>query len=204
MPKRSSAADAIARSAADGRAEQAAVGGAAHQHHRLDREGEGRDVGLRHIGDARVRARAANSSRAAAVDQRRAGERRQQAEQRLEQRGLAAAVGAEQRQHLALLQAHVEPAADHAVAIADAEIAAARASRPGPLHAGEQPDEERRADDGRQDAERNLDRRRGARQRVDEAGDSRRRAAPTPAAAVESRARPAPARDAAPPARPSR
>ena len=32
-------------------AEQAAVRGAAHQHHCLDREGEGRHMRLRHIGD---------------------------------------------------------------------------------------------------------------------------------------------------------
>ena len=51
-------------------------------------------------------------------------ERLEDAEQRLEQRGLAAAVRAEQRQHLALLERDVEPAPDHAVAIADGEIAA--------------------------------------------------------------------------------
>ena len=59
-----------------------------------------------------------------AVDQDRAGQWRQNAEQRLEQRGLAAAVGAEQRQHLALRETDVEPVPDHAVAVADAERAA--------------------------------------------------------------------------------
>ena len=36
--------------------------------------------------------------------------------------------GPEQRQHLALLQRHVEAASDHAVAIADGEVAAGEAS----------------------------------------------------------------------------
>src|SRR5215510_3212405 len=41
-------------------------------------------------------------------------------------------------------------------------------SRPAPLHVGEEPDEEWRADDGGEDAERDLDRGGGARERVDE------------------------------------
>ena len=50
--------------------------------------------------------------------------RRQQPEQRFQQRGLAAAIWSEQRQHLAVLELHVEAGADHAVRIADAELAA--------------------------------------------------------------------------------
>ena len=51
MPKRSSMRGGD-RAVVRGRpAEQVAVRGAAHQHHGLDREREGRDMGLRHIGD---------------------------------------------------------------------------------------------------------------------------------------------------------
>src|SRR5262249_54660952 len=106
------------------RAEQIAVRGASHQHHRLDGEGEGGEMRLWHIGD-QPRALAAS-----VACKRPAGEidvavlRREQAEQRLEQGRLAAAVRAEQRQHLAGRERDVEPAADHAVAVADREIAA--------------------------------------------------------------------------------
>src|SRR5215475_3332848 len=49
---------------------------------------------------------------------------REQAEQGLQQRGLAAAIGAEQSQHLSGAQTDIEPATDDAVAIADGEAAA--------------------------------------------------------------------------------
>src|SRR5205814_391856 len=49
---------------------------------------------------------------------------RQQSEQRLQQRGLAAAVRPQQRQHLSRRQRHVEMAADRPVAVADGEIVA--------------------------------------------------------------------------------
>ena len=97
--------------------------GAAHQHHALDREGEGRHVHLRHIGDE-PRAFADRDARERARSDRDLAGLGEDAEQRLEQRGLAAAVGPEQRQHLALRQRHVEPAPDHAVAVADGEVAA--------------------------------------------------------------------------------
>ena len=79
-------------------------------------------MGLRHIGDqARPLARAARS-KWRATEPHLAGLRRKQPEQGFEQRGLAAAVRPEQRQHLALCQFYVESAADHAVGIADAEL----------------------------------------------------------------------------------
>ena len=98
--------------------------GAAHQHHGLDRECESGIVDLRHIGDAPRAVADREGVERAAVDLRLAGERLEDAEQRLEQRGLAAAIGAEQREHLALLERDVEPASDHAVAVADREVAA--------------------------------------------------------------------------------
>src|ERR1700730_9084696 len=50
-----------------------------------------------------------------------ASARRKEPEQGLEQRRLAAAIGAEQGEHLALRERHIEAAADEAVAIADCE-----------------------------------------------------------------------------------
>ena len=79
---------------------------------------------LRHIGDAARALADRKGTERAAVDLSLAGQRLEDAEQRLEQRGLAAAIRAEQRQHFALLERDVEPAPDHAVAVADGEIAA--------------------------------------------------------------------------------
>src|SRR5262249_4980067 len=56
-----------------------------------------------------------------------AGTGRENAEQGLEQCGLAAAVRAEQRQDLAPLQLDAEVATDHTIAVADGEIAAGKA-----------------------------------------------------------------------------
>ena len=186
-------------------AEQVAVRGAAHQHHGLDREGEGRHVDLRHIGDAAARARGSRTPRAS-------GRRSRTSPAcgvRMPSRVLSSVVlpppfGPSSASTSPCVERDVEPAPDHAVAVADGEVAAGEASRPVPLHAGEQPDEERRADHRGEDAERNLDRRHGARQRVDEAADSRRRAAPRSAGAAGNPGRPARAPDAAPPGRPSR
>ena len=123
-------AEALQRARRDGAvgggraAEQIAVRGAAHQHHRLDGEGEGGDMRLRHIGD-QARALAAGVARERPVaEPHLARLRREQAEQGFQQRGLAAAVRAEQRQHLAGRQRDVEIAADDAVAVADGEIVA--------------------------------------------------------------------------------
>src|SRR5215467_5630318 len=105
-------------------AEQVAMRGAPHQHDRLDREREGGRVQLRHIGDA-ARALADRIVRErAALNLRFTRKRPDQPEQRLEQRGLAAAIGAEQRQHLALRERHVERAPDHTVAVTDGEVMA--------------------------------------------------------------------------------
>ncbi len=106
-----------------GPAEQVAVRGAAHEHHALDGEGEGRHVHLRHIGDQARALAQRNGGERAAADRDLAVPGREDPEQGLEQRGLAAAVGAEQRQHLALRERHVEPAPDHAIAVADGEVA---------------------------------------------------------------------------------
>ena len=57
----------------------------------------------------------------AAVKAHLAGLRREQSKQRLEQRRLAAAVGAEQRQHLARGHLDIKPGADDAVGIPDGE-----------------------------------------------------------------------------------
>ena len=83
-----------------GGGEGAEMGGPAHQHEIEHRIGEVR-LGLRDIGDRRARARPATGGDGPAVDSDLAGERRQQSEQRLEQRGLADAVGAEQAEYLA-------------------------------------------------------------------------------------------------------
>src|SRR5262249_40701857 len=56
------------------------------------------------------------------VDPHLAGLRPEQAEQGFEQCGLAAAIGAEQGEHLARRERHVEPAPDRVVGIADGEI----------------------------------------------------------------------------------
>ena len=79
---------------------------------------------LRHIGDEPRALAGGMALQRRAADAHVAAERREQAKQRLEQRGLAAAVGAEQREHLALVERHVELRSDDVVAIADGEIAA--------------------------------------------------------------------------------
>jgi len=82
---------------------------------------------LRHIGDEPCTLADRNGRERASADRHVAGARREDAEQGLEQRGLTAAVRAEQRQDLALLQCDVEAAADHAIAVANGEIAASKA-----------------------------------------------------------------------------
>ncbi len=98
--------------------------GAAHQHHGFHGECKCRDVGLRHIGDQARTFPDRAGRQSGAVEPHFASLRRQQPEQRLEQRGLAAAIRSEQRQHLALLQFDVEAGADDAVLIADRELMA--------------------------------------------------------------------------------
>ena len=79
---------------------------------------------LRHVGDQPCALVDRDRGERTSADRDFAGARRQDAEQRLEQRGLAAAVRAEQRQHLALLERDVETAPDFAVVIADGEASA--------------------------------------------------------------------------------
>src|SRR5262245_1177176 len=107
-------------------AEQIAVRGAAHQHHGLHGKGEGRHMQLRHIGDEPCPLVQRDERERAVPDGYGTGARPQDAEQRLEQRGLAAAIRSEQGQHLALLKFDVEPAADHTVAVTDGEVAAGK------------------------------------------------------------------------------
>ena len=98
--------------------------GAAHQHDRFHGEREGADVHLGHIGDdARAFADRIGAERSF-VEPHLAGLRLEQAEQGFEQCRLAAAVRAEQREHLAGCERHVEPAPDCVVGIADGEITA--------------------------------------------------------------------------------
>ena len=124
MPNRSSARAATARSCADGRLNRLPCAVRPISTTVSTVKAKVGTCDLRHIGDeARALARRDARERAA-VDQHLAGLRRENAEQRLEQRGLAAAVGAEQRQHLALRERDVEVAPDHAVAVADGEVAA--------------------------------------------------------------------------------
>ena len=74
---------------------------------------------------------------------------------RLEERGLAAAVRAEQAQHLTAVQAEGDALADRLAGIAEGEILnSSRMRTPRPRRDAEQPDEERRPDDRGQHAER--------------------------------------------------
>ena len=76
---------------------------------------------LRHIGHQTRAFADRNSAEWLAVELHFAGLRLDQAEQRLQERGLAAAVRPEQRQHFALGKRHVEPTPDGVVGIADGE-----------------------------------------------------------------------------------
>src|SRR3546814_5793202 len=65
--------------------------------------------------------------------------RRQQAHKRLEQRSLAAAVRAEQRQHLARRDRQIELAADHEAVVAEGEVlgtAFLEKTAPSPMRSG--------------------------------------------------------------------
>src|ERR1700722_8488655 len=124
-------------------AEQIAVCRAPHQHHRFDGEGEGDNMGLRHVSEqAAIFADRVAVQRPVAQPYF-ARLRRQEAEERLEQRRLAAAVRTEQCEHFAGRQRDIEMTPDHAVAIADGEIVAGEdhvfkpisSSRPTLLHA---------------------------------------------------------------------
>src|SRR5262245_41042414 len=108
-------------------AEEIAVRGAAHQHYAIDGKGEVRHMHLRHVGDEPCTLTDGNGRERASADRHLAGTGRENAEQGLEQCGLAAAVRAEQRQDLAALQRDVEAATDHTIAVADGEVAAGKA-----------------------------------------------------------------------------
>jgi single-stranded DNA-binding protein len=99
--------------------EQIAVRGAPHQDDRLHREGESREVRLRHVGDqpGALAARVARQRPPAEFDCAFLGW--DEAEQSFQQRRLAAAVGSQQRQHLAGGKRDVEVAADDSLAVAD-------------------------------------------------------------------------------------
>ena len=78
-------------------------------------------MGLRHVGDAARDLGARHAGERPAIDPHRAALRRQQAEQGLEQRGLAGAVGAEQADDLAAADREVDVAADRLARVAEAE-----------------------------------------------------------------------------------
>ena len=78
-------------------------------------------MGLRHVGDPAGDLGARQRCERPAVEQHRAALGRQQAEQRLEQRGLAGAVGPEQADDLAGADGEVDVAADRLARVAEAE-----------------------------------------------------------------------------------
>ncbi len=80
---------------------------------------------LRHIAHDTRQALARPRRHIDAVEPDGAGKRRQQAQERLHQRGLAAAIGAEQAQHLAGADVDADAAADGFAAIAEGEIVGA-------------------------------------------------------------------------------
>src|SRR4029077_19422677 len=86
--------------------------------------GKRRRMRLRHIGDQPRAFAVRMICKGALAEPHLASFGREQADQRLQQGGLAAAVGAEQRQHLAGLERHIEPASDDAVTVADGELMA--------------------------------------------------------------------------------
>src|SRR5262249_53272800 len=82
---------------------------------------------LRHVGDEPCTLADGNARERASADRDIAGAGCENAEQGLEQRGLATTVRAEQRQDLTPLQRDVEAATDPAIALADGEVAAGKA-----------------------------------------------------------------------------
>lgn len=106
-----------------GAGERAEMRGAAHHHHVEHGVGEMGGVRLRDVSHtARDRA-AAELLERLAVEPDAAALGREQAEQGLEQGGLAAAVGAEQADHLPGLEEEVGIAADRLAGIAEGEVA---------------------------------------------------------------------------------
>lgn len=75
--------------------------GTAHEHHLAHGEGKGRGAGLGHVGNAAGKGGAGDAGDRAAVDLDPASLGRQQTEEGAEERGLAAAVRAEQAEDLA-------------------------------------------------------------------------------------------------------
>ena len=101
-----------------------------------------------------IRARGSAATSAPATVTRPA-ERRDEAEQRAKERGLAGAVGAEHAQHFARFEREVQAAADGASRIAEGERAR-RGSWGAPRRRGEERDEDGRADDRGDHAGRQL------------------------------------------------
>src|SRR6516165_10468 len=92
-------------------------------HHDVD-DGEGKKGGmrLRHIAHDTREALSRPVSEILAVEADDAFERRHESQHGLEQRRLAATIGAEQAKHFARAQIEADAAADAAIAIAEAEI----------------------------------------------------------------------------------
>ncbi len=97
------------------------MGGAAHDDHLQHGVGELSGLSLRHVGDRTGDLGPAQAGEAAAVQPDLAGLRRDQAEQRAKQGGLARAVGSEEAQDLARADRQVDAAADGVAGIAEAE-----------------------------------------------------------------------------------
>src|SRR5262245_42875792 len=93
-------------------AEKATIRRASHEDHCLDRERKRRCMRLRHIGDTPRALADRKPGERAIIDQHVPAERLEDAEKRLEQGCLAAAVGTEQGEHFALPDLHVETASD--------------------------------------------------------------------------------------------
>ncbi len=102
--------------------ERAAMSGAAHQNHLAHAEGELTGAGLRHIAEGQRAAARVPAADILAIDTDATATQREQAEDRLEQRRLAAAVGSEQAENLARLHGKADPGADGPLAIAEGQI----------------------------------------------------------------------------------
>src|SRR5579883_1841162 len=110
---------------ARGRGEEADMRAPPHQNDVDDVEGEEGGMRLRHVADDARDALPRPGRDVLAIEPHRAFEGRQQAQQRLHQGGLAAAVGAEEAQHLARSYLDADAAPDRLAMIAEAEIVGA-------------------------------------------------------------------------------
>ena len=106
-----------------GRREQAEMGRPSHQHHVEHPVGEYGHMGLRDVGHGARELLPCRGLDRLSGNRDRAGQGAQQAEQGLEQRGLAGAVGAEQTDHLSGADIDADVASDGPAGIPDGETA---------------------------------------------------------------------------------